>query len=201
MRILFESSRKQEVDSLVQRLLSTTEPAEQLGHILEAYDRDVDEKTLCLLLEAVLGLKRDVPWVRQVETKLRRQLEPEESYRVKVLEEVRRRVKWPELGKTGAERALEKAELIGVEELIGVWEADKPRDLYVIKGVAEQYSSLLREAGVHTSAELARSNPDNLYIILKETNEEMPLVHRLPSLGQVQDWVAQAKGLSGFLKD
>ncbi len=66
-------------------------------------------------------------------------------------------------------------------------------DLYRIKGVAEEYSDLLEEAGVDTVPELAQRNPDNLYAKLVETNQEKKLVRQLPSQRQVADWVAQAK--------
>jgi predicted flap endonuclease-1-like 5' DNA nuclease len=68
-------------------------------------------------------------------------------------------------------------------------------DLYRIKGVAEEYSDLLEEAGVDTVPELAQRNAENLYNKLVETNAEKELVRRLPSQAQVADWVAQAKGL------
>jgi predicted flap endonuclease-1-like 5' DNA nuclease len=72
-------------------------------------------------------------------------------------------------------------------------------DLFRVKGVAEEYSDLLEEAGVDTVVELAQRNPENLYAILGETNDEKLLVRRLPSLKQVQDWVAQAKRLPRVL--
>jgi predicted flap endonuclease-1-like 5' DNA nuclease len=72
-------------------------------------------------------------------------------------------------------------------------------DLFRIKGVGEEYSDLLEEAGVDTVAELAQRNPANLYQALKATNEREALVRRLPTLKQVQDWVAQAKRLPRVL--
>jgi len=65
-------------------------------------------------------------------------------------------------------------------------------DLFRIKGVGEEYSDLLEEAGVDTVVELAQRNPDNLFTALQETNEREALVRRLPTLRQVRDWVAQA---------
>jgi len=72
-------------------------------------------------------------------------------------------------------------------------------DLFRIKGIAEEYSALLEEAGVDTVVELAQRNPENLYAALKETNEKKALVRRLPSLAQVKDWIAQAKALPRIL--
>ncbi len=68
-------------------------------------------------------------------------------------------------------------------------------DLYRIKGVSEEYSDLLEEAGVDTVVELAQRNPENLYATIKSVNMEKKLVRRLPSARQVADWVSQAKSL------
>ena len=73
-------------------------------------------------------------------------------------------------------------------------------DLFRIKGVGEEYSDLLEEAGVDTVVELAQRNPGNLYQALVDTNEAKNLVRRLPSEGQVADWVAQAKKLRRVVK-
>ena len=66
-------------------------------------------------------------------------------------------------------------------------------DLFRIKGVGEEYSDLLEEAGVDTVPELAQRNPDNLYVKILEVNQQKRLVRQLPSKRQVSDWVAQAK--------
>ncbi len=68
-------------------------------------------------------------------------------------------------------------------------------DLFRIKGVAEEYSDLLEEAGVDTVPELAQRNAENLYAKLVEVNEMKKLVRQLPSQRQVADWVMQAKEL------
>jgi len=68
-------------------------------------------------------------------------------------------------------------------------------DLMRIKGVGEEYSDLLEEAGVDTVAELAQRNPDNLYAKLLEVNEEKKLVRQLPNLNDLTTWVNQAKTL------
>jgi predicted flap endonuclease-1-like 5' DNA nuclease len=72
-------------------------------------------------------------------------------------------------------------------------------DLFRIKGVGEEYSDLLEEAGVDTVVELAQRNAVNLYAALQETNDEKLLVRRMPSPRQVEDWVAQAKSLPRVL--
>ena len=68
-------------------------------------------------------------------------------------------------------------------------------DLMRIKGVAEEYSDLLEEAGVDTVAELARRNPENLHTKIMEVNEEKKLVRRPPRASMVKDWIKQAKCL------
>jgi predicted flap endonuclease-1-like 5' DNA nuclease len=68
-------------------------------------------------------------------------------------------------------------------------------DLFRIKGVGEEYSDLLEEAGVDTVPELAQRNAANLYAKLGEVNEAKKLVRRLPAQSQVADWIEQAKGL------
>ncbi|HUV73100.1 MAG TPA: DUF4332 domain-containing protein [Anaerolineae bacterium] len=68
-------------------------------------------------------------------------------------------------------------------------------DLMRIKGVGEEYSDLLEEAGVDTVKELRNRVPENLHEALVKTNEAKRLVRRLPTLGMVRDWVRQAKVL------
>ncbi len=68
-------------------------------------------------------------------------------------------------------------------------------DLFRIRGIGEEYSDLLEEAGVDTVPELAQRNAANLHEKIKEVNEQKALVRRLPSQSQVADWVEQAKDL------
>ena len=68
-------------------------------------------------------------------------------------------------------------------------------DLYRVKGIGRQYSDLLEEAGVDTVVELATRVPDNLLAKMVEINKAKNLVNKLPGLGQVKSWIAQAKKL------
>lgn len=68
-------------------------------------------------------------------------------------------------------------------------------DLMRIKGIGEEYSDLLEEAGVDTVKELRHRVPQNLYQKMVEINEAKKLVRRLPTLQMVADWVEQAKTL------
>ena len=68
-------------------------------------------------------------------------------------------------------------------------------DLWRIKGVGEEYSDLLEEAGVDTVVELAQRRADNLFSKINEVNMAKKLVRRLPTEAQVTDWISQAKKL------
>ncbi len=73
-------------------------------------------------------------------------------------------------------------------------------DLYRIKGVGEEYSDLLEEAGVDTVVELSKRVPKNLFEKMQQVNEDKKLVRRLPVLAQVEDWVKQAKELPRMIQ-
>lgn len=73
-------------------------------------------------------------------------------------------------------------------------------DLFRIKGIAEEYSDLLEEAGVDTVVELGKRKADNLYKKVLEVNEKKKLVRRPPSAGMIEDWVKQAKKLPRVVK-
>lgn len=68
-------------------------------------------------------------------------------------------------------------------------------DLMRIKGVGEEYSDLLEEAGVDTVRELRNRLPAHLNRAITEVNESKKLVRRLPTLNMVADWIEQAKRL------
>jgi glycine cleavage system pyridoxal-binding protein P len=62
-----------------------------------------------------------------------------------------------------------------------------------IKGVGEEYSDLLEEAGVDSVKELRNRVPANLHQKLLETNKVKKLVRRVPSFKEVRRWVQEAK--------
>ncbi len=92
---------------------------------------------------------------------------------------------------TGREELSEKTGI--AESLILEWV--NLSDLFRIKGVGEEYSDLLEEAGVDTVVELSRRNAENLHAKILEVNETKQLVRRPPPLSQVQSWIEQAKSL------
>lgn len=68
-------------------------------------------------------------------------------------------------------------------------------DLFRIKGVGEEYSDLLEASGVDTVVELGKRKAENLFKAMVELNEAKKKVRKLPTLKQVEDWIAQAKKL------
>lgn len=68
-------------------------------------------------------------------------------------------------------------------------------DLFRVKGIGQEYSDLLEEAGVDTVVELGTRKPENLYAKLVEVNTAKKLVRKLPTADAVKDWVEQAKKL------
>ena len=88
----------------------------------------------------------------------------------------------------------EIAEKSGITETL-ILEWINLADLFRIKGVGEEYSDLMEEAGVDTVVELAQRNPTNLYESVVAINNQKKLVRKLPSQAQIGDWVKQAKKL------
>lgn len=68
-------------------------------------------------------------------------------------------------------------------------------DLDRVKGVGSEYADLLEAAGVDSVPELAQRNAANLAAKMAEVNAEKNLVRRVPSEGEVEDWIAYAKTL------
>jgi len=68
-------------------------------------------------------------------------------------------------------------------------------DLFRVKGIGEEYSDLLEEAGVDTVVELAKRKPENLYKKIIEVNSTKKLVRQPPSEGMVGKWIKSAKEL------
>jgi predicted flap endonuclease-1-like 5' DNA nuclease len=88
----------------------------------------------------------------------------------------------------------ELAQVTGVDEqLILKWA--NMSDLMRIKGVGEEFSELLEIAGVDTVKELGKRRPDNLRQAMVDANTKRKLVRQLPSVGQCESWVKQAKEL------
>ena len=106
---------------------------------------------------------------------------------------VRTTEKLLEMGATPAGRK-ELASKAGISDTL-ILEWVNLSDLFRIKGVGEEYSDLLEEAGVDTVVELAQRNAANLHQKMVEVNAKKKLVRQLPAESQVTDWVKQAKKL------
>lgn len=86
----------------------------------------------------------------------------------------------------------EMAEKTGIaEKLILKW--TNHSDLMRIKGVGPQFAELLEAAGIDTVKELRHRVPANLQKKLEEVNAEKNLVNRVPTEGEIQKMVDQAK--------
>jgi len=88
----------------------------------------------------------------------------------------------------------EVAEMSGISEKL-ILEWVNRADLFRIKGVGEEYSDLLENAGVDTVVELAQRNAANLFEKMVAVNQKKKLVRKLPTQAQVEGWISQAKKL------
>jgi uncharacterized membrane protein len=68
-------------------------------------------------------------------------------------------------------------------------------DLYRVQSIGKEYADLLEAAGVDTVPELAQRAPASLLEKMTAANAQKKLVRRLPTISQVENWVAQAKSL------
>ncbi|MCD6348601.1 MAG: DUF4332 domain-containing protein [Candidatus Korarchaeota archaeon] len=73
-------------------------------------------------------------------------------------------------------------------------------DLLRVPGIGEEYSYLLEQAGVNTTVELSKRNPDNLYETLVMVNKRKKVVRRLPTRKQVASWIQAAKKLERIIE-
>ncbi len=68
-------------------------------------------------------------------------------------------------------------------------------DLFRIKGVAGQFAELLEASGVDTVKEFRHRVAANLHPKMMEINEEKNLCSRVPSIGELEKMIDQAKEL------
>ena len=73
-------------------------------------------------------------------------------------------------------------------------------DLIRIKGVSEEYSNLLEEAGVDTVVELSKRSPESLHTMVLDANKKKKLVRRSPTLDVVRRWIEHAKRLPRLIE-
>ena len=84
------------------------------------------------------------------------------------------------------------AEAMGISESLILTQVNH-FDLFLIKGIAGQFSELPEGAGVDTVKEFATRNGENLVVKLKKTNEKSNLSGRVPSLDTLKEMIAHAK--------
>lgn len=68
-------------------------------------------------------------------------------------------------------------------------------DLDRIHGVGSEYADLLEAVGVDTVVELATRVPANLHAAIAAHHDKSPSTRRVPSLAQIEAFVAEAKTL------
>ena len=93
------------------------------------------------------------------------------------------------------------SETVGVAEN-RVLEWIHKADMMRVNGISTQYSELLEAVGVESIRKLRRSRSVQLHKALVDANNShrKPLVKRMPSQDQLNDWIEQAKGLSHIVK-
>ena len=72
-------------------------------------------------------------------------------------------------------------------------------DLFRIPGVGPQFSELLEASGVDTVKELRNRNAENLHAKMLEVNESKKLVRRVPSLKEIEKYIAEAGKLEPLM--
>ena len=73
-------------------------------------------------------------------------------------------------------------------------------DLFRIQGVGPQFAELLEASGVDTVKELKHRVAANLQAKMVEVNEAKNLTNRVPSVGEVQKMIDQAKELPAVME-
>ena len=92
------------------------------------------------------------------------------------------------------------AETVGVDSSL-VLQWIHQADLTRIKGIGREYIGLLNAVTVTTLAGLKRQSPEELYAAMGMVNGNYGLVHRLPTLEMVIDWIEQANEISPIISE
>ncbi|NHI91961.1 MAG: DUF4332 domain-containing protein [Candidatus Lokiarchaeota archaeon] len=78
------------------------------------------------------------------------------------------------------------------KKLIDKWQ--EHADLMRIKGVGPEFAEALNTIGIDSVKELAQRNPQNTLDKIKEMDKEKPnIIRRIPSLENLEKWIAEAK--------
>jgi predicted flap endonuclease-1-like 5' DNA nuclease len=73
-------------------------------------------------------------------------------------------------------------------------------DLARVKGVGAIFADMLEMVGVEHVTALAQQDPLDLRARLYQLNAAERLARRAPTLGEVQQWIAQARALPGVVE-
>jgi len=92
------------------------------------------------------------------------------------------------------------AEMTGAETSL-VLEWLHQADLTRIKGIGREYVGLLNAVSIKTLSDLKRQSAEDLYVTMDSVNGNHCLVHRLPTLEMVIDWIEQANELSPTISE
>ncbi len=68
----------------------------------------------------------------------------------------------------------------------------KQAELLMIDGIGLEYVTLLEQAGIDSTPELALCDPGNLHEALVKINNKKHLVKRIPSEQEITRWIRQA---------
>ncbi|KTD23321.1 DUF4332 domain-containing protein [Legionella londiniensis] len=91
-------------------------------------------------------------------------------------------------------KRLELAQKTGINpKLIYKWTIEA--DLARITGIGGEYAELLQYCDIDSVQTLAVMDAEKLQQILEDENKKTKLVRHLPSLNQIETWIAQAKKL------
>ena len=70
-------------------------------------------------------------------------------------------------------------------------------DLMSLEGIGGRYSALLKVAGIHSVAQLARRSSEEVVEALAAANHRTRMIRRMPTPEEVGSWVLQASAAEG----
>ena len=68
--------------------------------------------------------------------------------------------------------------------------------LLQLPGMSEEYSDLLKEAGISSISSLSQYTPEVLYHILSDINSQNKIVTKLPSTEVINSWIVKSKAIT-----
>lgn len=77
----------------------------------------------------------------------------------------------------------------------------QPSDLFVLRGMTEEYVDLLSNLGIVNIEDLTELVPEDLYLQAKETNSKKKLVRKLPGRRLLENWIRDARAIRETLEN